>query len=1159
MAKNRYQYLLASLLFISIANLHAYEDVKLEKIVTLVNKKTVPQVLRLDPENQTWIINGANQSIEQMGADGKPALVLMPGKKPSNLFKEPVDFCFASDGTMVVVDPGFDRVAIIAPESRSTPPAVKDWKKSKLITQFPAKGATAVAVSHDGIIAIGFEDQPGIDIYSMDGVLLHRLFAPDKSPLKNVIAMAYAKNGTLWVLEEGKGSLHRFTADRKWLGATEGFEGGKSVAVDEYGYAYVSLVPGRWREINPEGTLSGVFGTKGKNPGEMLNPSGIAVPDSQHVWVAETGNVRLQSFKVANKDKKTPLLNEPAAYLQVRFLSQWDEAIAGGIIAANGDFLLLKADKGVFEWVDPKGESKSIWKKKKEKGVVGLVHPRSVTTDAAGRIWIADEGDHTIKMVNEAGDVEKTIGQKGKKEGALKSPSLLNVRADGSFVVVDKGESRVQVLSPNGLFLFQVGSNGKKEGQFSELVGIGSNEDTIALLDGDRKALLFFGASGKFLFEIANKEGKAPYWNQPAALAVDSEGRFYALDVGSRRVRIFDRKGQFLADISARGQKIVCGPDHKVMVIDEKSIFVYTVHLVPRGLANVDVKEVEGDLQVSWDNSTEAKNYAIYRSSGGAYTLVTKVDQAPFSDREATPGSMCTYAVVGINSNGNEGNWSLTKTVKAPKRKDVSLLSIEKIELRPVFTAASRYYVSHPIGEITVRNNDEKSFRNVKLAIGFKKYADFPTEIIIPDLAAGESKSVPVTMTFNDLVFELTEDTPVQTDLRLSYFEDNAEKSVSLNAPVTLYSRNAITWTERGRLASFVTPKDPPVVDFSRAAIRDNMALLKGATVGKQLAKAALFYEALNALNISYVPDPKFPFNEASLKPEAIDYVQFPRETLRRKTGDCDDTTALMASLLESVGVSAALVDMPGHILVMANTEESDASVLGLPEERFVKFQGTYWVPIETTRLGQDFQAAWQSGSARIAAEQAKGTVQFVRVSEVFDKFRPVTLVEVDREAPLFPAEKVQKSFPPLLKKMEDERYEGKLADIRKRIKDEPTNHMLQVELGMVHVEGKHAEEGKQLFVSLLKEDEPVEVQAAARNNLGNLAYLAGEYKEAAVHYDKALALVPGDGGVLVNQARTAWRLGDKENAMKKLEEARVSLPEWRDYASDIPAEYLPK
>ena len=38
-------------------------------------------------------------------------------------------------------------------------------------------------------------------------------------------AMAYARNGTLWVLEEGKSALHRFSADRKWLGATEGFEG----------------------------------------------------------------------------------------------------------------------------------------------------------------------------------------------------------------------------------------------------------------------------------------------------------------------------------------------------------------------------------------------------------------------------------------------------------------------------------------------------------------------------------------------------------------------------------------------------------------------------------------------------------------------------------------------------------------------------------------------------------------------------------------------------------------------------------------------------------------------------------------------------------------------------------------------------------------------
>lgn len=1159
MLKTQLRFLSALLILSSSTTVWSYDEVKVEKVIALVDKKMEPKTLRLDREGRMWTLNDSNGSLVQMGDDGKAALVIMPGKKPGSLFKEIVDFGFMANGSLVVADAGFERIAIIAPESWSSPPNGKDWKKTKMVSHFPAKDVTAVAVSHDNVIAVGYGGQPGIDVFSMDGILLHRLIGTEKDPIKGVVALAYARNGTLYAVEEGKGTLLRFSPERKCLGVTAGFEDARGLAVDDFGFAYVCFSSGRWREVNPSGEVSGVFGTKGKNPGEMLNPTGIAAQGSDIVWVAETGNKRIQSLRVTNKEKKTPLFAEPAAYVQPRLLSHWEEPIAGAIIGAEGKVLLLKSDKATFEWVDEHGESKSSWKKK-GKGVAGFQRPAVLTTDAAGKIWVSDQGDHSLKMVANDGAIERTVGQKGKKEGGLVSPGFLKVRADGSFVVADKGNSRVQVLSPKGLFLFQVGTEGKKEGQFSALAGLASNDDMIALLDGGRKALMFYNSSGKFSFEIANKEGKAPYWNQPVSIATDSGGRFYVLDNGSRRVRIFNKKGQFLADMGVPpSERVVCGPDHRVLVANEKSVFLYSVHLVPRALENVTLAEHEGDLQVDWQANLESKQYAIYRSEGSSYKLITKVDQPPFSDRDYTPGLMYAYAVVGINENGNEGSWAVTKQMKGPKRKDVSLISIDKIEIQPVFTAASKYYVANPIGHVTIRNNDEVSFRNVKLALGFKKYSDFPTEIVVPDLGAGESKIVPVTMTFNDQVFELTEDTPVQMDVRLSYFEDNQEKSISQNAPVTLYSRNVISWSERGRLSSFITPKDPPIVDFARAAIRDNMALLKGASVGKQLAKAALFYEALNALNISYVPDPKTPFTEASVKPNSLDYVQFPRETLRRKTGDCDDTTALMAALLESVGVSAALVDMPGHILVMADTEESDIDVLGLPEERFVKFQGTYWVPIETTRLGQNFAAAWQSGSARVAAERAKETIQFIRVSDIAEKFRPVTLVEVDKEAPSYPAEKVAKSFPAIMKQLEDQRYEGKLAAIKERVKSEPANRMLQVELGMIHVEGKHVEEGKQLFISLLKEDEPIEVQSSARNNLGNLSYLNGDFKEAAVHYEKAAALTPGDAGIAINQARVAWRLGEKEAVTKKLEEAKASLPEWRDYASDIPSEYLPK
>jgi len=45
-----------------------------------------------------------------------------------------------------------------------------------------------------------------------------------------------------------------------------------------------------------------------------------------------------------------------------------------------------------------------------------------------------------------------------------------------------------------------------------------------------------------------------------------------------------------------------------------------------------------------------------------------------------------------------------------------------------------------------------------------------------------------------------------------------------------------------------------------------------------------------------------------------------PRETLRLRTGDCDDLAVLYAALLENVGIDTALVDVGDHVLTMFDT-----------------------------------------------------------------------------------------------------------------------------------------------------------------------------------------------------------------------------------------------
>lgn len=1144
------RHLAAAVLFSFAVAAHAYDDVKVRTITALADKKTVPTVLRLDPAGEPWILTTAG-AIQRLSDKGTASAYLAGGKR--GLFKEAVDFNFLPSGNLVVADAGLGQVTILEPGHSK---GAVDWKHPRVASQFAVEKPACVAVSSDLVIAVGYSGEPVVDLFSISGVHLHRLTAA-KDVIDEITALAFGRDGTLWALDGKKGKLHRFGENRRLLGTTDDLESAREVAVDEYGFAYVALEKGRWKEVNKDGAITGTFGAKGKAPGQLLSPFGIAAAGNV-VYVTEEGNRRLQSFTVTNQNKVTAIAPGPAAAIQVRVDAVKNEPIDSMLYFSDGASL-IRRPTGAVELKNKEGKSVTTWKKK-EKNKPGIARWGGWTRDAEGRVWVSDDSDSMLKVVNASGTILSTMGKKGKAEGSLKEPGFIAVRPDGSVVVSDRGGERVQVLGKNGLFLFAVGGKGnKKPGQFGSVDGLAANAQTIALLDRTRKGVLFYNANGKFMFEVANKEGNI-YWSSPAALASDSDGRFYVLDPGSRRVRIFNDKGLFLADFTTTGTDLACGPDGRVAVISPKQTLLYTARFVPEAPGKVKTADEAGNLNVTWEPVGEAVAYNVYKSTGdGRFVLAGHAKGSPFVDSDVIPAAAYTYAVAGVGAGGNEGGWGMAEPVRASRKKDVSLVSIEKVSLQPMFSAAYKYYVGQPVGDVTIQNNDEEPFRNVKISLSVAKYSDFPTETMVKGLLPGQRLTVPVTLTLNDKVLELTENTPVQADVRVSYFQDNAEKSVSQNAPITLYSRNSISWTDTARLSSFITPRDTPIAEFTRAGIHAFMTDLKGSTIGKPLAKAILFYEAVSALGITYVPDPNTPFTMVSGKPEMLDYVQFPRETLRRKTGDCDDTTALMASLLESVGVHTALVSVPGHILLMANTEESDPQALGLPEERFVNYKGSYWVPIETTMYGKSFMAAWQAGIATVRGALAKNEADFLQVDEAARQYPPVTLVEADPDAPAFPTDKLQTSFPSVLAKLKKERYEAQLDRVQKLIKADPANRSLQIELGMVYVEGEKTEEAKKLFQSLTKEEEPADIRSSAFNDLGNLAYLAGDFKQADAQYASAAKLTPDDGGILINRARAALGLGHKDQAKTFMVEASKRTKSWREFTDDMPPEILPK
>lgn len=125
---------------------------------------------------------------------------------------------------------------------------------------------------------------------------------------------------------------------------------------------------------------------------------------------------------------------------------------------------------------------------------------------------------------------------------------------------------------------------------------------------------------------------------------------------------------------------------------------------------------------------------------------------------------------------------------------------------------------------------------------------------------------------------------------------------------------------------------------------------------------AQCFYDFLRS-SFRYVHDPR-PLHARQ------DRVQYATETLDLKSGDCEDLTILLVSLLESVGIRAAFVEVnppqseEGHIFLLFDSQENVASVVNDDSlQRYVVRQDQVskahlFIPLELTQLENSFEEA---------------------------------------------------------------------------------------------------------------------------------------------------------------------------------------------------------
>ena len=300
--------------------------------------------------------------------------------------------------------------------------------------------------------------------------------------------------GSVKIFKTLAGTAYAF--DRKW--GSQGSGNGQlfvpaGIAVDSSGNVYVAdSGNARIQKFSSTGTSLAKWGTFGTGDGQFKSPSGVAVDLLGNVYVADTLNDRIQKF------------------------------------SSTGTFLAKWGSQGL--------------------GDGQLNHPRGVATVRQSRlgvitypVYVADTDHSRIQRFNSDGSFFSKWGEFGTGNGQFDDPEGIGAYpTGGSVYVADTFNDRIQKFNIAGTFQALWGTAGAGDGQFNDPTGVAVDRlGDVYVADTENHRLQKFGPTGTFTTKWGTQGAGDGQFFFPFGVAVDQFGYVYVSDNQNHRIQRF--------------------------------------------------------------------------------------------------------------------------------------------------------------------------------------------------------------------------------------------------------------------------------------------------------------------------------------------------------------------------------------------------------------------------------------------------------------------------------------------------------------------------------------------------------------------------------------------------------------------------------------------
>jgi hypothetical protein len=771
-----------------------------------------------------------------------------------------------------------------------------------------------------------------------------------------------------------------------------------------------------------------------------------------------------------------------------------------------------------------------------------LNNPVSIALDEQENLYVLESSTNTISMHSAQCAMLGYLGKENEgAPGFLLKPAALMVTSEEVFVL---DGNRVKVFSHTGQYLRSFGAKGEREGELDNPVAIVQKDDTsffIAERSNKRiqtfetqykpiAPLHFSAINGLHSIELNWDLLPSSYVKQYQIYRSKDERAGFVRVSTSSTNKFIDRgleaDGKYFYRVAAETRSGYEGATSAMVSATAKS---YT----PPVLDAVDVIATPSQIKMTWKpiESDFVNSYYIYMKEKDVFTKIGEAITPEFTKDMLMPNTKYIFYVAAHSTDGTEAEKFEVKTAtllisKAP-------LEIEVLDIRPIFANSYKQYEQGGAGTLKLTNNTDKDMDDVTLTFLQKDFMDIPTETKQEKLPAGKSIEVKFNAIFNNNMLKVTEDAEVQATLEAGYFDSGKRESYSKNLTVTVYEMHKLLWSETARYASFITPQDPPLLSFVQSIV----TLYPEANDDTQLAAAV--FNAMGVYGLTYVQNPNDPNLPKSANTNMVVHVQFPRETLERKSGDSVDLVGLYTAAIESLGISTRVIKFPDNLIMMFSTGiKAEADGYNM-DDKYVVYNDMLWIPVDITKVGDSFTKAWETGAANYYKLKGNG-LDILDVSQAWQAYKPATLPETKSVRIILSRESIDKKFPEQFKSLLKIISLTKIRHYRHVINNEPNDADAHLQIGIIFAKLGNRVDAMKYFDKVLGLQPG---NAAAMKNRGDLFMMDNKFADAKTAYRDAAKASPNDPNVWINLAKACNEVKDIKAAKAAFAKAQKLDP----------------